>query len=123
MKTTKDLLKETFASIPNTFAYREVRFYVYHALQKLEGLEKREGARKKNLTDLQKLEEKKKNSPWSPPIYQNPSQLQQTLGILDKMIDEEKKVIEQIHAKNSQKGQVAPKEDVDEDDEPQTLHG
>lgn len=124
MKTTRDMLRETFATIPNSFAYREVRFYVYNALQKLETLEKREAAKKKSwLEDKAKEEEKKKTQSWMPPIYQNPSQIQQTLDILDRMIGEEKKVIENIHAKNVKKGQVAPQEDNDEDDDLQTIHG
>jgi predicted DNA-binding transcriptional regulator YafY len=123
MKNTKNLLKETFASMPNTFAYREIRFHVYHALQKLETLEKRNAA-KQSQAAQQKVyeEEKKKTQAWQPPIYQSPSQVQHTLDILDKMIGEEKKVIEEIHAKNAKKGQVAP-EVNDEDDDLQTLHG
>jgi vacuolar-type H+-ATPase subunit I/STV1 len=124
MKTTRDLLKESFTSLPNAFAYREVRFHVYQALQKLETLEKREAARKKSwLEDKQKEEEKKKTQNWQPPIYQSPSQIQQTIDILDKMIGEEKKVIEEIHAKKTKKGQVAQQEDDNEDDDLQTLHG
>lgn len=121
MKKTRDLLRESFSSIPNSFAYREVRFHIYHALQKLEILEKREAV-KQNQTAQQKVqeEEKKKTQAWQPPIYQSPSQVQQTLDILDKMIAEEKKVIEDIHAKNTKKGQVAPPED---DDDLQTIHG
>jgi hypothetical protein len=123
MKNTKNLLKETFASIPNVFAYREVRFHVYHALQKLETLEKRETV-KRSQAEKQKLEEeeKKKSQNWMPPIYQSPSQVQQTLDILDRMIAEEKKVIEDIHAKKI-KGQVVQPEDDDEDDNLQTFHG
>lgn len=125
MKKTRDLLKETFASIPNAFAYREVRFYVYNALQKLEALEKKEAKRRANLTELQKIEEeKKKNSPWSPPIYQTSSQMQNTLDIIERMIAEEQKVIQDIHAKNVKKGQVEIQKDDDEDDgSSQTLHG
>jgi len=124
MKTTRDLLKEGFSSLPNSFAYREVRFHVYQALQKLETLEKR-AAVKKGQAEEQRLidEEKKKSQSWMPPIYQTPSQLQQTIDILDKMIAEEKKVIENIHAKKTAKGQVAQQEDDDEDDELQTLRG
>ncbi len=124
MKNTKDLLKETFASIPNAFAYREVRFHVYNALQKLETLEKREATKKKNwLEDQQREEEKRKSQVWMPPIYQNASQVKHTLDILDKMILDEKKIIEEIHAKATQKtkGQVVQQEDDDEDE--QTLHG
>ncbi len=123
-KSTKDLLKETFASIPNAFAYREVRFYVYNALQKLELLEKKEANRKKSFAEQEKAkEEAKKLQPWQPPIYQSASQILNTLDIIDKMISEENKVIESIHAaKNTKKGQLdLPKDD--EDDDPQTLHG
>lgn len=123
MKTTRDLLKEGFASMPNVFAYREVRFHVYHALQKLEALEKREAKKKSVFEDQKREEEKKKTQSWMPLIYQNSSQVQHTLDILDKMIGEEKKVIEDIHAKNAKKGQVAPQEDDDEDDDLQTIHG
>lgn len=124
MKTTRTLLKETFAALPNSFAYREVRFYVYQAMQKLETLEKREAV-KKGQAEEQRLkeEEKKKSQNWMPPIYQNTSQLQQTIDILDKMIGEEKKVIEEIHAKKTKKGQVVQQEDDDEDDNLQTIHG
>jgi len=127
MRKTKDLLKETFGSIPNSFAYREVRFHVWHALQKLETLERREAARKKDYLEAeQKKEEAKKLQPWQPPIYQTPSQILQTLDIIDQMIGEEKKVIENIHqaqqAKTT-KGQVVPQEDDDENDDLQTLHG
>lgn len=123
MKTTRDLLKESFATLPNSFAYREVRFYVYQALQKLETLEKRETV-KRSQAEKQTLEEekKRKSQNWMPPIYQNPSQVQQTIDILDRMIGEEKKVIEDIHAKKI-KGQVVPQEDDDEDDNLQTIHG
>lgn len=120
MKTIRDLLKEGFASMPNVFAYREVRFHVYHALQKLEALEKREAKKKSVFEDQKREEEKKKTQSWMPLIYQNSSQVQHTLDILDKMIGEEKKVIEDIHAKNTKKGQVAPPED---DDDLQTIHG
>ncbi len=121
MKTTRTLLKETFASIPNSFAYREVRFYVYNALQKLEVLEKRESNKKKSFAEQEKKkEEAKKLQPWMPPIYQNASQLQQTIDILDKMIGEEKKVIESIHAKKLKKDQAVQQED---DDDLQTFHG
>lgn len=123
MKTTRDLLKESFATLPNSFAYREVRFYVYQALQKLETLEKRETV-KRSQTEKQKLDEerKKKSQNWMPPIYQSPFQVQQTIDILDRMIGEEKKVIEDIHAKKI-KGKVDQQEDDDEDDNLQTIHG
>jgi hypothetical protein len=124
-KTTKDLLKETFASLPNSFAYREVRFYVYNALQKLEVLEKREANKKKTFAEQQKkLEDAKKLQPWMPPIYQTSSQVMHTLDIIDKMISDENKVIESIHAaKNAKKGQLDLPKDNDEDDDLQTLHG
>lgn len=123
-KATRDLLKETFASIPNSFAYREVRFYVYNALQKLEALEKREVNRKKSFAEQEKAkEELKKTQAWQPPIYQTPSQVINTLDIIERMISEEKKVIESIHAKNAKKGQVDLPKDNDEDDDLQTLHG
>lgn len=124
MKKTSDLLKETFASIPNSFAYREVRFYVYNALQKLEAIEKREANRKKAFAEQEKKKEEAKIQPWMPPIYQTPSQVMHTLDIIDKMISEEKKVIESIHAtKNTKKGQLGLPKDNDEDDDLQTLHG
>jgi len=123
-KSTKDLLKETFASLPNSFAYREVRFYVYNALQKLEVLEKREANRKKSFAEQEKAkEEAKKLQPWQPPIYQSTSQIMNTLDIIDKMISAENNVIESIHAKNAKKGQVDLPKDNDEDDDLQTLHG
>jgi hypothetical protein len=123
-KTTKDLLKETFGSIPNNFAYREVRFHVYHALQKLEALERKETKKKQSwLEDQKREEEKRKAQPWMPPIYQTPSQMLHTLDIIDKMIEEENKVIQDIHAQNVKKRQMAPQEDNDEDDDLQTLHG
>jgi len=121
MKTTKDLLKETFASIPNNFAYREVKFYVYHALQKLETLEKREITKQKQQHERQvKEEEMKKTHAWMPPIYQNSYQVQRTLDMIDQMIAEEKKVIEDVH-KKGQKSET--KNDSDGDDELQTIHG
>jgi hypothetical protein len=58
-----------------------------------------------------------------PPIYQTPSQMLHTLDIIDKMIEEENKVIQDIHAQNVKKRQMAPQEDNDEDDDLQTLHG
>ena len=124
MKNTRDLLKEGFTSIPNSFAYREVRFHVYQALQKLEKVEKKEAGRRSQAEEQKlKEEEKKKSQNWMPPIYQSASQLKQTIDILDKMIGEEKKVIEDIHAKKFKKGQVVQQEDDDENDDLQTLHG
>lgn len=122
MKTTKDLLKETFASMPNNFTYREVRFYVYHALQKLENIEKREGIKEKQKKEEQLKEEKiKKLQSWMPPIYQNTYQANQLLGIVDKMIDEEKRIIQGIQNK---KGQIKKSEPHDNDEDGlQTLHG
>lgn len=124
MKTTRDLLKEGFTSMPNSFAYREVRFHVYQALQKLEKLEKRESVKRSQAEEQKfKEEEKKKSQNWMPPIYQSPSQVQQTIDMLDKMIAEEKKVIEDIHAKKIKKGQVVQQEDDDDGDDLQTIHG
>jgi hypothetical protein len=120
MKSTKDLLREGFASIPNDFAYREIRFHVYHALQKLETLEKRALTKEKQKQESKiKEEEKRKSQSWQPPIYQNAFAVQQTLDILDKMIAEEMKIIENVRNK---KGQVNKNEHPYEDDE-QTLHG
>lgn len=123
MKTTKDLLKESFASIPNNFAYRDVKFYVYHALQKLETIEKREGVKEKQKREEQIKEEKRRKSQsWMPPIYQNVYQTNQLLGMVDKMISEEKKIIEGIQNKN--KGHITKSEPHNDDEDGlQTLHG
>lgn len=115
MKSTKDLLKETFNSVPNTFAYREVKFHIYHALQKLESLEKKAESKKKQ--EEINRQEKKKVPSWAPPIYQE--QLHTAINLIDKMIDEEKKVIEEI--RNKDKGQTIKDEPAD-DDELQTFH-
>jgi hypothetical protein len=122
MKTTRDLLKETFASIPNKFAYREVKFHIYHALQKLETLEKRETVKQKQEQEQKIREEEKRTQAWMPPIYQTSYQAKNTLDIIDKMIAEEKKVIEEVQRK---KGKITKSEtkDDDEDDGLQTLHG
>lgn len=115
MKIIRDLLKDGFASIPNDFAYREVKFHVYHALQKLETLEKRTVIREKQAQqDKIKAEEKKKSQSWQPQIYQNGFAVQQTLDILDKMIGEEMKIIENVRNK---KGQVNKNEYPHKDDE------
>jgi hypothetical protein len=121
MKSTRDLLKEVFTSMPSTFAYREVKFHVYQALQKLESLEKREAVRHSQEEEMRIKEEKKKAQPWQPPIYQNPLQVQQTIDILDKMIESEKKIIEGIQAKKIKK--QMPKEDNDNDGQSQTFYG
>lgn len=125
-KQTKYLLKETFASIPNNFAFREIRFHVYHAMQKLEAMEKREMAKQKlEYEAREKEKELKMAHPWMPPIYQDASQTRNTLDIIDKMIAQEQKVIHEIRHKKSQP-QVKPSEtqhDYDEGDETQTLHG
>ena len=120
MKSTRELLRDGFISIPNDFAHREVRFHIYQALQKLETLEKRAVIKEKQAQqDKIEAEENKKSQSWQPPIYQNAFAVQQTLDILDKMIAEEMKIIENVRNK---KGQVNKNEHPYEDDE-QTLHG
>lgn len=123
MKSAKNLLQESFASIPNSFAYREVRFYVYQALQKLEKLEKREIARDaQNQANKLAEEKKKKESPWMPPIYQNAVAVKQTLDILDQMISDENKIIESV--RNKSKGQPQKNGNPYEaESDDQTLHG
>ena len=121
MKSTRELLKDGFASIPNDFAHREVRFHVYQALQKLETLDKRAAMKEKQAQQNKiKAEEKKKLQSWQPPIYQNAFAVQQTLDILDKMIGEEMKIIENV--RSNKKGHINKNEYPHADDE-QTLHG
>lgn len=119
MKSTKDLLKETFASIPHDFSYREVRFYVYQALQRLEKLEKRELAHEKQRQQNEN-ENKKKNSPWMPPIYQDPIVAKQTLDLLNKMIESENKIIESVRSKNKTQQKNG---NQNEDGNEQTFYG
>src|SRR6516162_7596579 len=97
-KNTKQLLADAFASIPNKFAYREVRFYVYQAMQRLQKLELRETAKQEQEQEQRiKEEEKRKSAPWMPPIYQENYNIRPTIDIIDKMIADEQKKIEQIH--------------------------
>ncbi len=124
-KSTKDLLAETFGSIPNKFSYREVRFHVYQALKKLQDIEKREGIRAAQEQERQiKEEEKKKVSPWMPPIYQEQYNVKATLDMIDKMIAEEYKKLEDIHNRKKDQGVIKPSEPTDDDDDDlQTIHG
>jgi gamma-glutamylcyclotransferase (GGCT)/AIG2-like uncharacterized protein YtfP len=121
MKSTRDLLKETFASIPNEFAYREVKFYVHQALQRLETLEKR-AVVKERLNQEEKLKEEKlkKLQPWMPPIYQDAQAIKTTLNAIDKMISKENKLIEDIQSK---KGKTVSHNEPKDSDYMQTLHG
>lgn len=123
MKSAKNLLRESFASIPNSFAYREVRFYVYQALQKLEALEKREVAKEEqNQANKLAEEKKKREGSWMPPIYQNPVAVKQTLDILDKLIESENKIIESV--RNKSKGQPQKNGNhYEAENDDQTLHG
>lgn len=118
MKTTKDLLRETFYSIPDKFAYRDVKFHVYQAWQKLEKIEKHEHNKEKQQLENKAKEEKAKLQPWMPPIYQ--SQLKETLNIIDEMIAKENKLIESVQNKKGNKQQDEPKSDHDG---LQTFHG
>src|SRR6516162_3226772 len=96
-KNTKQLLADTFASIPNKFAYREVRFYVHQAMQRLQKLEAREAARQGH--GQQEHTIKKQPESWQPPIYQDQTWLppiykeqynvKPTLDAIDKMIADE----------------------------------
>ena len=123
MKSTKDLLREGFASIPNDFAYREVKFHVYQAIQKLEKLEKRESAKEaQNQANKFAEEKNRRESVWMPPIYQNAVVVKQTLDILDKMIAGENKIIESVRNKSKDQPQKNGNHyEVESDD--QTLHG
>jgi hypothetical protein len=122
MKSAKNILREGFASIPNDFAYREVKFHVYQAIQKLEKLEKRESAKEaQNQANNAAAEKSKRESVWIPPIYQSAVAVKQTLGILDKMIASENKIIESIRNKATVQ---SPKNGNDyEAENDQTLHG
>src|SRR6185369_14425290 len=95
MKKTQELLRDAFSSIPNSFAYREVRFYVYNAMQKLESIGKKEASRQKSKKeqevreDFAKNEARKRNIP----AYQSPFLLKQAIDIIDGMIALEQKKI------------------------------
>lgn len=122
-KSTKELLTDTFASIPNKFSYREVRFHVYHALRKLQDLEKREAVKERaEIEQRIKEEEKKKHAPWMPPIYQEGYNIKPTIDMIDKLIADEQKKIEEIRNKQSQG--VRPEEkELEDDDGEQAIHG
>jgi hypothetical protein len=123
MKSAKNILREGFASIPNDFAYREVKFHVYQAIQKLEKLEKREHAKEaQNQANIAAAEKSKRESVWMPPIYQNTVAVKQTLDILDKMIAGENKIIEDV--RNKSKGQPQKNGNhYEAESDDQTLHG
>jgi len=116
MKSAKDLLREAFGSVPNSFTYREVKFHIYQALQKLDKFEKRELSKSRQQQEQKIKDEERKKLPWMPPIYKT----QETIDIIDKMIDAEKKIIEDIH----NKGQQGETKNTHHDDEGlQTFHG
>jgi hypothetical protein len=119
MKTTSDLLRETFASVPTSFAYREVRFYVYQAMQKLQVLEKREAKKEVQNQEQLKIQEEKRQK-YSP-FYQNGYNVKPHLDIIEKMIAEEEKKINELQNKRDQLSK--PENNEDNDQDIQTLHG
>ncbi len=118
MGNISKLLKEAYSSIPHEFAYREVRFYLYHAMQKLENVEKKQSNREKQALEQKIVREnleqeaKKRNIP----TYQNNAFLKTKIDIIDKMIEEEYKKIENIKNKLNEPIKYT-------DGESQAIHG
>ena len=76
MHDTKSLLKKAYASLPNKFNLREIKFYINLAIQKLE-----------------RLEEKKAYRYVEPPRTVTNNASKETINIINKMIkDEEDKI-------------------------------
>lgn len=110
MKETKDtrkLLQDAIKSLPGDFALREVRFHVNAAIQKLDQVEERHAkAMQPKKTQAQSWDEMLKNG------VQNPHTPGRTLDIINQMLGEEHRRLEEIMKKKQQ-----PKQDSKETEE------
>ena len=104
----KETLNRIYLNLPQDFNMREVKFYVYQALQKLDYADKKERRRHETINDLKQPTAKFTKEPVSPfakqPVttpfkLQNSAFFKERIDIIDKMIQEEEKKIAEISAK------------------------
>lgn len=119
MSDIKQVLEQTYAQIPSTFAYREAKFYLYHAIQKLKAVELKEAKRELlNKEQLEREEEKRKKYRPTSPVGMDA--VRDTLAMLDDMIRVENEKINEIQQKKARNKTIS---DEPNDEDFQTLHG
>jgi hypothetical protein len=88
---SKDLLLKALRSLPQDFVLREARHHISQAIRKLENVEDR---RMKRATQQRQAIPTTPNLPFYPA---------ETLDIIDRMIDDEGKKLEEIKAQKEKK--------------------
>ena len=92
---TKELLTKALGNLPGDNVLHEVRFHIRQALAKLEQTEKKRSNRVPQKTQHQTWSEMLTNG------VQNQNTPKRTVDIINRMIDEEKKRLEEIQARKS----------------------
>lgn len=95
LSPTKELLTKALGVLPGDFTLQEVRFHIRQALAKLEQTEKKRSNR---------VQQKTQHQTWSEMLtngVQNPNTPKRTVDIINRMIDEEKKKLEDIQTRKS----------------------
>jgi len=95
LEPTKEFLTKALSNLPGDFTLQEVRFHIRQAIAKLEQTEKKRSSRVPQKTQHQTWSEMLANG------VQNPNTPKRTVDIINRMIDEEKKRLEEIQAKKS----------------------
>lgn len=120
MSNVKQVLEQAYAQIPTTFAYREAKFYLYHAIQKLKAVEIKEAKRDALNAEQLKREEEKRQM-YRPMTPVGMDAVRETLSVLDDMIRIENDKINEIQQKKARNTTIPNERNDDED--LQTLHG
>lgn len=117
ISNAKELLTKAYSVLPSDFSLREVRAYIYNALQKIALFETRQAKKQEqNKQEQEKAEAKRKSQMEIKLPWQN-NDIIQAISVIDKMIAEEESKINGY----KQKQQSVQPEDNDKDS--QTFYG
>jgi hypothetical protein len=110
----RKLLQEAMRAIPGDFALREVRFHVNQAIQKLEKVEEKRASKAQAAQDKKTFAQN-----WTEMLkggLTNPNSPGRTLDIINQMIAEENRKLEEILKKREAEAKN-PQQKRDEDEE------
>lgn len=114
---TKEFLRKAYAVLPADFSLREVRAYIYHALQKIELFESRSAKKQAEQDKQQEQADHKRRTEMGIALPWEAQDVTQAINLIDKMIEEEKSKINVY----KQKQQSVSPEDNSQDT--QTFYG